>query len=166
MRDLLQQIDLALGARLYYLALISALAVPDMCAALESPDGRTTGARYADWFDKYVGPRYLSEVDGRFCYQFLRCSLLHEGSTIHSKGPFARFLFQEPNPEMNIFHNCVIGDVLTIDVRIFCRDIIAGALQWLTANESTPTFQANFPKFIRRYPNGLAPYFLGAPIIG
>jgi hypothetical protein len=165
MRDLLRQIDLGLDAKLYYLSLISALAVPDMCAALESPDGKTNGSKYADWFDKYVGPRYTSDVDGRFCYQF-RCSLLHEGSTIHSKGPFARILFQEPYPRMNIFHNCVLEDVLTIDVRIFCRDIIAGAIAWLAANENTTTFQANFPKFIQRYPDGLAPYFSGAPVIG
>lgn len=57
MRDLLQQIESGLQNNLYYLSLFATLSVPDMCAALSSPDGRTDGTKYAAWFDKYVAPK-------------------------------------------------------------------------------------------------------------
>jgi hypothetical protein len=56
--------------------------------------------------------------------------------------------------------------MLNIDVRLFCPDLIAAANDWLVKNEGTETFKANFPKFIRRYPNGIAPYIVGAPVVG
>ncbi len=165
MRHVLQQINLGLQANLYYLSLFAALSVPDMCAALSSPDGKTNGARYATWFDKYVAPKYNGNLDGKTCYQF-RCSLLHEGSTQHQKSPYARILFLEPYQNTNIFHNCLIADALNLDVRIFCHDIVMSTETWLSTNENTPTFQTNFPKFIQRYPNGIAPYIAGTPVIG
>lgn len=165
MRDLLQQIEFGLQVNLYYLSLIAALSVPDMCAALSSRDGKTTGPKYALWFDQNVAPKYNGNLDGQTCYQF-RCSLLHEGSTQHPRSPYSRVLFLEPYQNTNIFHNCLIQDALNIDVRFFCRDIVASASDWLAVNESSPIFKANFPKFIQRYPNGIHPYIVGTPVIG
>jgi hypothetical protein len=169
MRDLLHQIERGLQANLYYLSLIAALSVPDMCAALLSSDGKTTGDRYAVWFDQNVSPKYHGNLDGQTCYQF-RCSLLHQGSTQHSASAYRRVWFLEPGTNSNIFHNNLIsnpeGTALNIDVRIFCCDIAISAETWLIANEKSPAFQANFPKFIQRYPNGLLPYVAGTPVIG
>jgi hypothetical protein len=58
MQDLIQQIRAANAAGLYYVALFSALALPDICGSLESQDGVATGARYSDWFNQHVAPRY------------------------------------------------------------------------------------------------------------
>ena len=169
MRDLLHQIELGLQANLYYLSLIAALSVPDMCAALSSPDGKTTRIKYAAWFDQNVAPKYHGNLDGQTCYQF-RCSLLHEGSTQHSRSPYTRVFFLEPGTNSNIFHNCLFthstATALNIDIRFFCIDMVRSAESWLALNESTPTFQTNFPKFIQRYPNGITPYVLGTPVIG
>lgn len=166
MRDLLQQIELALQANLYYVSLLSALSVPDMCAALFSPDGQTSGAKYAAWFDQYVAQRYNGKLDGQTCYQF-RCSLLHQGTTQHPSSQYSRILFIEPTGmHGSIAHNNVLEDVLNIDVRIFCRDIIVSANNWLTANQDTTTYRQNYSRFIQRYPNGIAPYISGVPVIG
>jgi hypothetical protein len=165
MRDLLRQIDFGVKANLYYLSLFAALSIPDICAALSSPDGKTTGSRYAAWFDQNVAPKYQGRLDGQTCYQF-RCSLLHEGNTVHPASQYKRVIFLEPGTNSNIFHNNVINDALNIDVRIFCYDIISSAEDWLSANEACTTFKSNSPKFIQRYANGLAPYFVGPPVIG
>jgi hypothetical protein len=163
MRDLLQQIEDGLRANLYYLSLMAALAIPDMCAALSSPDGQTTGARYADWFDQNVAPKYGGNLDGQTCYQF-RCSLLHQGTTQHPKSKYSRIFFVEPSKR--VLHNNVFDDALNVDVRIFCGDLITSANTWLVANENTANYQNNLAKFIRRHPNGLPPYIIGLPVIG
>jgi len=163
MRDLLGQVEAGLQANLYYLSIFAALSIPDICAALSSPDGQTSGAKYADWFDQYVAPKYHGRLDGQTCYQF-RCSLLHQGTTQHPKSQYSRIIFLEPSGM--VFHNNVINDVLNIDVRVFCQDIIASATDWLAANENTNTYRQNFPRFIQRYPNGIPPYIVVAPVIG
>jgi hypothetical protein len=54
MKDLIQQIRAANRNGLYYVALFTALALPDICGGLEAPDGLATRARYIAWFDKNV----------------------------------------------------------------------------------------------------------------
>jgi hypothetical protein len=169
MRDLLEQIDRGLQANLYYLSLIAALSVPDMCAALSSSDGQTNGARYAAWFDQNVAPKYNGNLDGRTCYQF-RCSLLHQGTTQHPKSSYSRIIFLEP-PQRYFFHNNIFDHgsdniALNLDVLTFCRDSIASASDWLALSENTQIYKDNYPKFIQRYPNGLRPFIEGnTPII-
>src|ERR1017187_5571386 len=51
MRDILAQTRAANAVGLYYVALFSAFALPDICAALESRDGETNGSLYRAWFD-------------------------------------------------------------------------------------------------------------------
>ena len=58
MRDFLDQADAAAKARLYYVALLAALAIPDVCGAMEAADGLATKPRYVSWFDRYVASRY------------------------------------------------------------------------------------------------------------
>lgn len=125
MRDLLVQIQRAVQADLYYCALISALAVPDICGAMEAPDGIAKKKRYADWFDRYVagayaaGPSATPSLTGEQCYAF-RCSLLHQGRLQSDRTlTCRRMLFLEPSPTGGlIMHNNVMDEALNIDVRI------------------------------------------------
>jgi hypothetical protein len=157
MKDVLAQIDAANKAGYYYVALFSALAIPDICAALESPDGEARGDRYIDWYDRNVdsGP-----ATGQDIYRF-RCSLLHQGRTSHPKSNFSRIIFIEPGASTNVFHNCVVGDALLIDVQLFVSDLMAATTQWLVSAENTETFQKNFAAFVARHPDGLKPYMTG-----
>lgn len=161
MQELLNQIKTALNYKLYHLALNSSLALPDMCAALQSEDGKTNGRKYAQWYDTYVGSS--SSLDGQACYRF-RCSALHQGHSQHENLGYSRILFVEPNPNF-FFHNNIINDVLNIDINIFCLSIIDAVEKWLSIIQDDDNFKKNYPKFIRRYPNGIAPYIVGIPVI-
>ena len=142
MRDYFEQTRSASQVGLHLVALGAALAIPDMCSAMESSDGLATKQRYIAWFDQHVAPRYSGFVSGEDCY-LLRCSMLHQGTTQHPKGNFSRILFTEGGG----LHNNIMNDALNLDVAL------------------TPEYQANFPRFIQRYPHGLAPFIVGAPVI-
>jgi hypothetical protein len=163
MRDFLQQIGLALQANLYYVGLFAVLAIPDMCGAAASKDGRSTREKYIAWFDKYVGGK-CQFLTGDDCYRF-RCSALHQGSSQHASSSYSRVIFVEPSASTNIFHCNVLNDALNIDVRIFCEDMTNGALQWLSEVEGTEPFETNKTKFMTRYSSGLPPYIVGVPVI-
>lgn len=184
MRDVLDQIERGLEANLYYLSLFTCLALPDICGAIESEDGQASGDRYAAWYDKWVGPRFMDTVrasmpqgvpfsppqiknplTGEACYRF-RCSLLHQGSTQHPKSPFTRILFIAPDVRGLVVHHSRLEDALCIDLRLFCAEVIAGTQLWLDAVEHTVRFRTNYDRFIRLYPDGLQPYIHGLPVVG
>jgi hypothetical protein len=163
MRDYFMQTHAAAHAGLQLVGLGAALAIPDMCAAMESADGRTEGARYKQWFDHHVAPRYAGFLTGEDCYM-LRCSMLHQGTTQHPKGNFARFLFTEAGGGV-VMHNNVMNDALNLDVVRFVDDIVGAAVAWIATAEQTQVYKDNFPRFIQRYPQGLPPFIVGAPVI-
>jgi len=165
MQDLLNQIRAASRANLFYVALMSALALPDICGALESPNGQANGQRYAEWFDRHVAPSYPRTLTGRDCYNF-RCSMLHQGRMQHPASSFERIFFVEPSAARNVFHNNVFNRALNINVRIFVEDIVVAAEKWLAAASKTAQFQANYPLFVSRHADGLLPYIAGLPVIG
>jgi hypothetical protein len=168
MRELLRQIEIALNANLYYLAIFGALALPDICGAIDSQDGEATGAKYRAWFDKYVATKYTFSgkqlLTGDDCYRF-RCSLLHQGSSQHPRSSYSRVLFVEPTATTNVFHCNVLNGALNLDVRIFSLDLVVSAQSWLDDVENTQQFQTNYDKFMHRYSQGLAPYIVGVPVI-
>ncbi|MDE2144999.1 MAG: hypothetical protein KGJ01_03500, partial [Patescibacteria group bacterium] len=58
MRDLLTQIGKGLDENLYFLSLFSTLAIPDLCGAIGSENGKACAEKYKAWFDKHVAPKY------------------------------------------------------------------------------------------------------------
>jgi hypothetical protein len=164
MRDLLGQIEIAVNSGLYYLALMGSLSIPDICGAIESPNGWAKPNKYKKWFNQYVAPKYKDMLTGEDCYYF-RCSLLHQGSSQNPNSRYSRIFFIEPSVTRNIYHCNKVNDALNIDVRIFCKDVISGALSWLDQHEGTALFRKNYDKCIRRYPNGI-PGFVPYPVIG
>ncbi|MGJ7910466.1 hypothetical protein [Neobacillus sp. LXY-1] len=161
MEDLFNEIERGLDARVYHLSLGIALCIPDICAALQSDDGKTSGKKYKEWYNKYVGDKIMMTADD--CYYF-RCSFLHQGSTQHEKSSYKKVIFVEPSS--NVFHNNVINDVLNIDVRIFCKDMIKSGRDWLKDVKDNKNFIRNHESSFKRYPNGLAPYIVGIPVYG
>ncbi len=163
MRNLLEQIQKGLEYNLYFLSLFTALSMPDICGAIESQDGKATGAKYETWFNKYVASQYEGFLTSAHSNK-LRCTYLHQGSSQHYKSHYSRVLFIEPSNTTKVrIHKGILNDVLIIDVRIFCLDIINGVNQWLKKVENTESYKANCDKFMRRYPNGLHPYYSRYP---
>ncbi len=168
MRDLFQQIERAAAANLYYVALLAGLSLPDICGAMESDNGEANRKKYIAWFDRWVAPKYMvrgaSSLSGEVCYYY-RCSSLHQGRAAHPRLGYSRVLFVEPGATTNVFHNNILNDALNIDLRLFVRDLLAGALEWLQQAEGSVNYKRNFALFMQRYPNGLAPYIVGVPVI-
>ena len=163
---------MAVKSDLYYVALMSALAIPDMAGALTSEDGRANGRRYADWYDRWARPR-LSEARGRenplsgdACYGF-RCALLHQGRSQRQGDSYSHIMFIEPGHKNYSIHYCVVGnEALLIQVNEFIEEILRGCELWLESVEGTDLFERNYNQFARRRPEGLAPYVVGVPVIG
>ncbi len=151
---LFEEIAIAIGSRLYFLALTAALAIPDMCAGLQSADGLSSGKRYEEWFDQWMGPRgYAGWVSGEDCWG-LRCSLMHQGVLRPHRGRYSRVMFVEPQPNGNVFHRVVMNDALDLDLPTFCADLIGSAQAWLSAVQGTQAYQTNLGRFLTRHPKG------------
>lgn len=81
-----KEIRAALDNRLYFIALMSALTLPDICGMAEYP-GEFTGSRYKKWINKYVNSREFGKyqypaiegLEAEIIYK-LRCNLLHQGT--------------------------------------------------------------------------------------
>lgn len=54
------EIERALDAGLFYLAVAMSLTLPDICAALESPNGEASGPKYKAWFNANLA-RYFPD---------------------------------------------------------------------------------------------------------
>lgn len=163
MLDLLDEIDRASATGLYYLALLGALAIPDICAALNSPDGRATGARYIAWYDQQLAQQ-RSLVDGRECYNF-RCSLVHQANLEPVNSRYDRLIFFEPSGAFQL-DNSYLEGALVLNLTRFVSDLTTAARTWLLAVTGTQPFEDNFAHSVRRWPSGIAPHVVGVPVIG
>lgn len=149
MKELIQAVEIALATRNWYGALAVALTLPDICGKIDAPTAGSR-ARYAQWFETYVGHKYVSYVgvdrqrhvflSGDDCYA-LRCAYLHEGSddiTLQrARDALDRFRMVV-SPPGSVFHNNRVNSKLQLDVAHFCRDILSGIHQWLKSNPEIP----------------------------
>lgn len=84
---LVQDIRKALENKIYFVALSSALTLPDICGKAAYPTERSSRKRYILWYDEEIGKYEKNPKDkddmpylsGEVIYS-LRCSLLHEGN--------------------------------------------------------------------------------------
>ncbi len=147
---------------------MAALAVPEICGALESPGGEADGKKYAAWFDAHVSPRYSVRgtvmLHGWDVYRF-RCRVLHQPTHAIPSTGLSRIVFIEPGMTGVVPHNHKVFDMLNIDVRIFIEDVVEAGLLWLERAQHTAAFAGNMERFARRYPDGLPPYIAGSAII-
>ena len=172
MHTLISQTRKAVKSELYYLALMSALAIPDVAGALGAENGRATGERYATWYEKWARPRLAENrgrenpLSGQSCYGF-RCALLHQGRSQRQNDPYSNIMFIEPGHPNYSIHYCLIGDnALLIQLDEFVEEVLQGCELWLASVEGTDPFENNYSLFARRRPQGLTPYVVGVPVIG
>lgn len=169
MLELIAQTRKALDADLYYIALFSALAVPDICGAIESNDGEATGARYRAWYGQHVTPRY-STLSADECYHY-RCTALHQGRSEPAKAKdYDRVVFIEPNAAQRIHINAKRmrasgGVAIMIHMEDLVESILTAAEQWISVSRGTEPFQTNYDRFMHRHPNGFPPFVQGLPVI-
>jgi hypothetical protein len=160
----LNEIEQALHAQLFYLAIVMALTVPDICAALEDRNGRTKSDRYKTWYRANLGDKYpFMTADD--CYS-LRCGVIHQGRMGSGENSqYGRVIFTIPDGRGNVFHRNIINDALNLDTVRFCRDVIGAARSWYKENQNNPHVVSNLPNLVQFRPNGIAPYIVGVPLI-
>src|SRR5207247_2370194 len=99
----------------------ASLALPDICGALESPDGEANPQRYKDWWNSWMASAY-PQVTSTDIYS-MRCGVVHQGRFGHPKIQFARILFTL-SPRHNVIQIMEINDALTLDATTFCRNVV------------------------------------------
>src|SRR5947209_8449883 len=140
--SILHEIERALDAKLYYLAIAVALSVPDICASLEFDPANPRRANqdtYATWCDANIRPRFKN-LTGEDIYR-LRCGVLHFGHFGHDKAQFNRVMFIGPESAIKA-HDVVVtvtpgvafggisaedlglsGKLLQLDAVRFCQTV-------------------------------------------
>jgi len=73
---ILIQITRGLERGFHYLAVVTALTLPDICGALESEDGWATKPRFVAWWEQWMAPRYpLMTAEDAYA---LRSGIVHQ----------------------------------------------------------------------------------------
>ena len=170
----LDSIIRSLESKNWYAALFIALAIPDICGALEHPNEKS-GVRYVNWYNKYMLTKYSSTLgplqelhvflSGDDCYA-LRCSLLHEGTGDIEKQKISKILesvrFNEPSDKGGMLHRNQFKNVLQLQVDIFCNDFISAAHQWLSDVQGDAGIQARMQLLSEIHPAFYFPGFIGS----
>lgn len=165
MEEIIRQIRVASASGLYYLALFGALALPDICGALDSDDGRASRSKYKAWFRNHV-PEYAGEADAIYG---VRCSLLHQGRSLPHGGhePIA---FMYPAPDQGSMDHVMVeafdgSRILYFSIPRFIDQLTQGAETWYAQFGSTRTVIRNMEKFARLRPDGIPPHVVGVAVI-
>ncbi|APX02904.1 hypothetical protein [Arthrobacter sp. QXT-31] len=148
----------------WVLALAGTLALPDICAAMQSENGQTTGSKYKNWVRAHLAEKY-PRLDPGEMYK-MRCSLLHQGTSSTVK--YSRIIFIGPESNLQI-HNGLVrhGDesVLILDLPTFCADVIAAVNAWRDAVKETANYRRNIKTMMRWRPEGIAPFIAGGRVL-
>jgi hypothetical protein len=130
-----EEVELCIRRRCWW-ALIHVLVVlPDVCAALESDDGRAKASLYRDWCKRFLDDSVLSP-DDRYD---LRCRVLHQGTTRTSgKYNSYSFVYSEylPTGGKHTVDLVAPGDV-ALDVEKLAAETILGIKRWFEDLQST-----------------------------
>lgn len=119
----------------YWSLLHVTVCLPDICAALQASDARTTKARYIDWCDRHLADAMLS---GEERY-LMRCKVLHEGrASMGKSGRYTGFGFTQPLPNGQVDHRRVEGTTLILEVGTLSAEYETGVRGWMRAMEANP----------------------------
>ncbi len=181
---ILNEVERAIEAKLYYLAIAVALSLPDICSCLECDPSKpiwATSEKYITWCKTNLSGQFRN-LDGTDLFR-IRGGILHQGHFDHPKSKFDRIVFLGPESAfkahdviatiapgitfsgVTVEELRIVGDVLQLDVLRFCRSIMDGARRWSVAKKSDPFVQENLPNLVRYRPNGLPPFSVGVPTV-
>lgn len=176
MRVLLDEIEATLNCGIYMPALISILALPDACGAIEYPGEKNT-KRFIKWFDHYVRgdcPPEHGWFNGDVVWK-VRNAILHETSLQLDGQQYDEVWFcpddQRPN-HMNITDNrhsrSEYGKrALQVHLREFFNEVAAGVNKWLNEieNDACSDRQKRLDRMIQFRPQGWIGSGIRLPII-
>lgn len=173
MKNYIAEIKIALNAGLYTLAITSALALPDICACLESsnPDNRQkVGRRYMEWYKRYAEKNCL--LSPEICYKY-RCSMIHNKKSKIDEA-VEKVAFFLPDPNQPSFNNCYADltdgqnnrdKAIIIDVNNFVNGMIKSVEDWLEAIKDNPHYIKNNQDLLQIRPNSTLNLLSGGLVI-
>lgn len=135
----------------WYVALSTALTLPDVCGRLIDPDAKS-GSRYKSWFKEWMEPGYTINLfagpkvflSGDDCYA-LRCSYLHEGGAgiahQNARKVLDAFHFIVPPGKGKTVHKNLIGNTLQVQVDKFCLEVADAVDAWSRSVEDDETIK-------------------------
>jgi hypothetical protein len=145
-----------------YLALLHLVVVlPNVCAALESPNGEAHGNDYMRWCGNYLRGAHLSPVER----WEMRSALLHQGTALtdpRTHGRYASYSFMPPSGD-NI-HQIISTDGennLTLEANKLADEMKTAIYSWfdfLLQPANTMQLQnvrRNLPSLIRKQPKSI-----------
>lgn len=166
-----REIEQALAANLYYLAIAVTVSLPDICATLEGK-APTNWETYKTWFRDNAAKRFTNFGEHE-CYE-LRCGVVHNARLMGGKDKrsgFDKIVFTPPSSPFKI-HDSVSRDnsgikesALLMDTVSFCSEMIDAAREWETTHASNPVVRANMEHIVRLRPNGVSPHIVGIPVV-
>lgn len=150
-----------------YAALSLALTLPDICASLEDPKGKSK-ERYERWCKQWLEPKFTTPALGRFpekifvsaqdCYQ-LRCALLHSGSAEippEKQDVLTRFeIFDETAGghltwvEGNSINGVKEPSYLALKANLFSEEIFKAVDEWDAAKANDEAIKIEKKKLLR-----------------
>jgi hypothetical protein len=128
-----------LEAKAYWCLLHVTACLPDVCAALQSRNGKTDSEKYKKWSDKYFKHDALTKLTGHERY-VIRCIVLHQGRARAAKEVRYRgFAFGQPDACGRPDHLRIDGRTLHVDVAELSRETREAMRAWIVELESNPT---------------------------
>jgi hypothetical protein len=142
MKHFAASIEAALESRNFYAALAVALAAPDICGWVATPNAGSR-ARYVAWFERFMQSHYVRPssrvvpehtfLTGNDCYA-LRCAFLHKGrddiTDQRAQQALESFQFVVAPAGWTIHMNQA-NSMLQLQVDIFCRQIADGIREFV-----------------------------------
>ncbi len=157
MEEYIRQLRESYKAELYYFTLMGTLALIDICAALNSPNGETNGTLFKKWFNKYLS-QYSSGSFGTItsfyadeCYK-LRCRFMHQGradidaNTMDSEVKSGKIAFRVGPGKV---HMCNFSGIYYLDIETFMEDVIAGVEKWTIDVKGVVHVEENRKKMVK-----------------
>lgn len=160
-----EEIRKANQAGLSHAALALTLTIPDICAALISPKGKSNGDSYAAWFDDHlVG--YKGRLSGKDLYS-IRSGILHEARSDRPHMQWERVVFGTGKGSHGgsikgvKCNGVLLPDTFVINVARFSEEMITAAETWFLARRENVHVARNSAFVVRYRENIMAPAFGG-----
>ncbi|MEK6848209.1 MAG: hypothetical protein AABX65_01090 [Nanoarchaeota archaeon] len=153
--QIIEELEILLGQKLYASSLILAFMIPDICAAISSENGESTKNKYKTWFKEYM-KKYERHFNGDNAWNY-RCALLHQGKLKHPKSDYSSVYF---TISQNIkFHNCIAyinkQKYYICDIEYFCRDVIGAYKNWHDVEKNKINYKRNMADVVKIYRSSL-----------
>lgn len=158
---LLNEINKAAESGMPFIAVAMAVALPDICSALASPDGRTGPRQYKQWCKDNLGDEF-SYVSPDDLYS-MRCGILHQGRFGDLQHQVGRVIFALPGGAT--FTNCLFNDAYFYSVTDFCGNFTNAVYRWYEANKNDEQIQKNLPSLMQYREHGFPPYVVGVTVL-